>query len=93
MLKVNVKTKGVRFTLPVPYAMLSMGVSLFASKRFQEQIHKWTKEEWDKNKWKFTLPVIDKELLKPIVKELKKYPGFVLVDVKAQDGTEVKIRL
>ena len=32
-------------------------------------------------------------MLKPIVKELKNYKGIVLVDVRAKDGTEVKVRL
>lgn len=41
----------------------------------------------------FSFPFIDKEMLKPIIKELQNYKGLVLVDVKAQDGTEVKIRL
>jgi uncharacterized pyridoxamine 5'-phosphate oxidase family protein len=30
---------------------------------------------------------------KPIVKELKNYKEIVLVDIKAEDGTEVKVRL
>lgn len=46
-----------------------------------------------KKKLDFAFPLIDKKSLKPIVKELKNYKGIVLVDVKAKDGTEVKVRL
>lgn len=41
----------------------------------------------------FTFPLIDKQTLIPIVKELQNYKGIVLVDVKAKDGTEVKVKL
>lgn len=46
-----------------------------------------------KEKVDFVFPIIDKESLKPIVNEMKNYKGLVLVDVKAKDGTEVKVRL
>ncbi|MCQ6268247.1 hypothetical protein M1K46_21805 [Fictibacillus sp. WQ 8-8] len=93
MLQLKVKTKDVRFTMPIPYALLSMGISIFSSTFFQQQLQKWTKDYSDRKKSSFTMPIIDKEMLKSIVKELKNYPGLILVDVKAQDGTEVKIRL
>lgn len=51
------------------------------------------KRAFRKKKLDFTFPLIEKNTLKPIVKELKKYKGIVLVDVKAKDGTEVKVRL
>jgi hypothetical protein len=38
-------------------------------------------------------PSIDKTELKHIIKELKKHKGLELVNVKAQDGTEVIVRL
>lgn len=41
----------------------------------------------------FAFPRINKKTLKPIVKELKNYKGIVLVEVKAKDGTEVKVKL
>ncbi|MFJ7953748.1 hypothetical protein ACIQZG_19785 [Lysinibacillus sp. NPDC096418] len=93
MMHVNVKAKGVRLIIPVPYAMLNIVLSILSSKLLQKCVNKWTKEYFEKNKVDFTFPLIDKEMLKPIVKELKNNKGVVLVDVKAQDGTEVKIRL
>ncbi|WP_458354195.1 hypothetical protein [Peribacillus frigoritolerans] len=93
MMHVKVKAKGVRFTVPVPYAILNIIISILSSKIIQRNVNKWTKEHFERKKLDFTFPLIDKEMLKPIVKELKNYKGIVLVDVRAKDGTEVKVRL
>ncbi|ATP42140.1 hypothetical protein CSE16_20175 [Solibacillus sp. R5-41] len=93
MIHVKVKSKGVRFTIPIPYAVLNIAISILSSKLFQRNLNKWTKESFKRKKLDFSFPLIDKKLLKPIVKELKNYKGIMLVDVKAQDGTEVKVRL
>ena len=93
MLYVKVKTKDVRFTIPIPYAMLNIAISVLSSKLLQRNVNKWTTEHFERKKIDFTFPLIDKKTLKPIVKELKNYKGIVLVDVKASDGTEVKVRL
>lgn len=93
MLHVKVKTKDTHFNIPIPYAMLHVAISILSSKFLHRHANKWTKEYFERKKWDFTFPLIDKETLKPIVKELKKYKGIVLVDVKAKDGTEVKVRL
>ncbi|WP_342534837.1 hypothetical protein MHI04_11530 [Lysinibacillus sp. FSL K6-1151] len=93
MMHVKVKAKDVRFTVPVPYAVLTIVLSTLTSKWIQQSVNKWTKAYFDRKKIDFSFPFIDKEMLKPIIKELQNYKGLVLVDVKAQDGTEVKIRL
>ncbi|UPW81275.1 hypothetical protein [Lysinibacillus sp. Ag94] len=93
MMYVKVKAKDVRFTIPVPYAFLSFVIAILSSKFVQQKAHKWTKEHFERKKLDYTFPLIDKEALKPIVKELKSYKGIVLVDVKAKDGTEVKVKL
>ena len=93
MMHVKVKTKDVRFTIPIPYATLTMIISILSSKFFQQNANKWTKDHFERKKLDFTIPLIDKKMLKPIVEELKNHKGTVLVDVKAKDGTEVKIRL
>ncbi|MGN1387551.1 MAG: hypothetical protein ACI4XS_13210 [Bacillus sp. (in: firmicutes)] len=93
MMHVKVKTKDVQFNLPIPYAFLNVAVSIVSSKLFQQKAHKWTKERLERKKLDFAFPQLDKKTLKPIVKELKKHKGIVLVDVKANDGTEVKVRL
>lgn len=93
MMHVKVKAKDVRFTVPVPYTVLIIVLSILTSKWIQQQANKWTTAYFDKKKIDFTFPLIDKEMLKPIIKELQNFKGLVLVDVKAQDGTEVKVRL
>ncbi|WP_330501737.1 hypothetical protein V2I71_23170 [Peribacillus frigoritolerans] len=93
MMHVKVKAKDVRFTVPVPYAILNIVISILSSKFLQQNVNKWTKEHFERKKLDFTFPHLDKNMLKPIVKELKNYKGFVLVDVRAKDGTEVKVRL
>lgn len=93
MMSVKVKANGVRFTIPIPYAILNMAISILSSKIFWKNINKWTKEYFKRKKLDFTFPPIDKKTLKPIVNELKNFKGIVLVDVKAKDGTEVKVRL
>lgn len=93
MMHVKVKTKGIRLTVPIPYVILNIAVSIGFSRFFQQKISEWTKESLEEKNSGFTLPPIDKKTLKPILKELKNSKGVVLVDVKAKDGTEVKIRL
>ncbi|MED3996075.1 hypothetical protein P4647_15655 [Peribacillus frigoritolerans] len=93
MMYVKVKAKDVRFTIPVPYAILNIVISILSSKFLQQNVNKWTKEHFERKKLDYTFPHIDKNMLKPIVKELKNYKGIVLVDVRAKDGTEVKVRL
>ncbi|MEO4052816.1 hypothetical protein [Solibacillus sp. CAU 1738] len=93
MMNVKVKAKNVRLSIPVPYTVLNIAISILSSKFLQQNLNKWTKEHFERKKIDFTFPLIDKNVLKPIVKELKNYKGIVLVDVKAKDGTEVKVRL
>ncbi|QTD41820.1 hypothetical protein [Sporosarcina sp. Te-1] len=93
MMHVKVKAKDIRLSLPIPYVILNVAISLLSSKFIQHFVNKWTKESFERKKLDFTFPDINKETLKPILKELKNYKGMVLVDVKAEDGTEVKVRL
>ncbi|MED3803520.1 hypothetical protein P4562_16455 [Lysinibacillus xylanilyticus] len=93
MMYVKVKTKDVRFTIPVPYVFLNVAIAILSSKFIQQSANKWTKGHFERKNIDFTIPLIDKKTLKPIVQELKNYKGIVLVDVKAKDGTEVKVKL
>lgn len=93
MMHVKVKAKDVRLTIPIPYAILNIVIYILSSKFLQKNVNKWTKEHFERKKLDFTFPLIDKNMLKSIVKELKNYKGIVLVDVRAKDGTEVKVRL
>ncbi|MFJ6210219.1 hypothetical protein [Lysinibacillus sp. NPDC092081] len=93
MMHVKVKAKDVRFTIPIPYAFLNIAISILSSNFLQKHVNKWTKEQFERKNLDFTFLLIEKKTLKPIVKELRNYKGIVLVDVKAKDGTEVKVRL
>ncbi|MFC7686321.1 hypothetical protein [Ureibacillus sp. GCM10028918] len=93
MMHVKVKTQDVRLSIPIPYTLLNLVISVISSNLFQQKMSKWTKDHFERKEMEFPFPVIDKKTLKPIIEELKNYKGLVLVDVKAQDGTEVKIRL
>jgi hypothetical protein len=93
MLQVSVKTKGAKFSIPVPYILLNAGVSILTSRLLIRHANKWSKPHLDKNNISFTIPSIDKKALKKIISELKKHKGVELVNVKAQDGTEVIVKL
>jgi len=93
MIHLKVKTKDIRFTIPIPYTFLSVAISISSSKYLQKMINKWTHPHFERKNMEFTFPLIDKKMLMPIVKELKHNKGIVLVDIKAKDGTEVKVRL
>ncbi|MCM3720227.1 hypothetical protein [Fictibacillus phosphorivorans] len=93
MLHVNVKTKDIKFSIPVPYILLNIGISILTSKVLIRHANKWSKPHLEKKKIPFTIPSIDKRELKTIIKELKNHKGLELVNVKAEDGTEVIIKL
>ncbi|MBB4825570.1 hypothetical protein HNO89_002806 [Sporosarcina luteola] len=93
MMHIKVKSKDIRLSLPIPYIILNVAISLVSSKFIQQHVNKWTKESFERKKIDVAFPQLDIDLLKPIIKELKHYKGMVLVDVKAKDGTEVKVKL
>lgn len=93
MLQVKVKAKKFRFTIPIPYTMLNIVLSIVCSTFFRKVMNRWIKEQFKMEKRVFIFPIIDKNTLQPVITELKNYKGLILVDVKAKDGTEVKVRL
>lgn len=93
MLDVMVKTKDVRLSIPVPYAFLNLGVLILSSNTLYRIINNLLKEHLKGQKISLTIPPIDKKALKPIVNELKRHKGMVLVHVNSQDGSEIKIKL
>ena len=93
MLNVKVKAGAVRLFIPVPYVILSIGISIISSELVNRLINKWVKESMKEKEQTFTMPPLNKQELKSIVSELKKHKGLGLVNVKAKDGTEVVIKL
>ncbi len=93
MLNVKVKTKSMRLYIPVPYVILNIGITIISSELVNRLINKGIKESMKDKEQFFTMPAINKKDLRKIVSELKKNKGLMLVDVKANDGTEVIIKL
>lgn len=93
MINVKVKTKGIRFSLPVPYLFLNLGISILSSEFMHKQMNKWVKESMKEKEMSLTIPKLNKRELGKIVRELKSHRGLEIVDVHAKDGTEVFIRL
>ncbi|MDN4606099.1 hypothetical protein [Sporosarcina highlanderae] len=93
MLKVKVKTEKFKLSIPLPYVLLSIGISIISSKWLRKLINEQiVKNAEDKSK-AYAIPELDKRELKSIVSELRNHKGTRLVNVKAKDGTEVIVRL
>lgn len=89
MLKVRVKVKDRKFSIPVPYAVLNLASLIITSKRVNRFINKAI----EKDDSKFIFPEIDRKDLKPLLQGLSKYKGLVLVETRLKDGTEVEVKL
>ncbi|MFB3166837.1 hypothetical protein P5G62_006920 [Neobacillus sp. 179-C4.2 HS] len=89
MLKVKVKAKDIRFSIPVPYGVLNLVSLIITSKRITRLINKAIEKDGSK----FIFPEIERKDLKPLLQGLSKYSGLILVDTKLKDGTEVEVRL
>ncbi|MGR3764202.1 hypothetical protein [Rossellomorea sp. NS-SX7] len=90
MLKVNVKVQNKRYSIPVPYAILHVVGLIITSKRINRLINKAIKKGGSST---FTFPEIKRNELKPLLRELSKYRGLILVDTRLKDGTEVVVKL
>lgn len=90
MIKITIKVNAKRFFIPVPYAFLDLFIGLLTSKRILELVNRAIEKKAEK---KFQIPYINKNDLKPLIKELSKQKGLMLVETSLKDGTEVSIRL
>lgn len=90
---VKVKSKNVSFTVPIPYMILNLGISILSSKMLHQHVNKWSREYIKKKKIPFVIPPLDKTALKQVVDELRNHKGLVLIDITAKDGTEVRVKL
>lgn len=95
MIKVFIQVENHRkYTIPVPYSFLQVGCSILSSKLLWRQLYKVTNKYAEKPLPILTIdPVLGKKQLKQLVREIKHYKGFELVDVTLQDGTKVKVNL
>lgn len=89
MLKVKVKAKDKRFSIPVPYAALNLVCLILTSKRINRLINKAIEKDGSK----FIFPEIERKDLKPLLHGFSQHRGLILVETKLKDGTEVVVRL
>jgi hypothetical protein len=89
MLKVKVKVKDIRFSIPVPYGVLNLVSLIITSKRINILINKAIEKDGSK----FIFPEIERKDLKPLLQGLSKHSGVILVETKLKDGTEVEVKL
>jgi hypothetical protein len=89
MIKVRIKVKDKKYTIPVPYGFLTIIGSLLTSKLITRLVNKAIKKDGHH----ITFPEIKKDELKPLIKALSEYKGLVMVETKFHDGTEVWVRL
>jgi hypothetical protein len=89
MLKVKLKVKDKRFTIPVPYGVLNLVSLIITSKRITRLINKAIEKDGSK----FIFPEIERKDLKPLLQGLSKHSGVILVETKLKDGTEVEVKL
>ena len=89
--KIKIKSKGIRFIIPVPYTILHLAVGIVTSKLIRSIINRSISK--DDGIEDFQIPDITRHDLKPLLKQLQELKGFVLVDTLLEDGTEVSVKL
>lgn len=90
MMRVKIKAKGRRFIIPIPYALLHLFIGVLTSKRILAIVKHAIEKEGKKN---FQIPNMNRNDLKPLLRELSEQKGLLLVETILKDGTEVSIRL
>lgn len=89
MLKVKLKVKGKRYSIPVPYGVLNLISMIITSKKFNTLINKGIEKDGSK----FVFPEIERKDLKQLLEGLTEHGGVILVETKLKDGTEVEVKL
>lgn len=89
-MKIKIKVNAKRFIIPVPYAFLHLFIGILTSKRILVLVNRVIEKKAKKN---VQIPYINKNDFKPLLKELSKQRGLMLVETSLKDGTEVSIRL
>ncbi|MBS4219797.1 hypothetical protein KHA96_15895 [Bacillus sp. FJAT-49711] len=95
MLKVKVKLKDKReFTVPLPYALLHAGGWIASSPLLWKFVNnKVIQKNIEENAKSYIPASIDRKEVKKLLREIKRYRGLTIVEVKDKDGTEVVVRL
>ncbi|MCD2492597.1 hypothetical protein LQE92_08150 [Lacrimispora sp. NSJ-141] len=87
-MRVKIRTKDMRFFLPVPVSMIGLVIRMIPSKVFEE-MRMNTPEPYDSLLTKENIVMISRECL-DIMKENKR---LEIIHVEAADGTFVSIKL
>ncbi|REB11019.1 hypothetical protein DVB69_01385 [Sporosarcina sp. BI001-red] len=95
MLKVKVKQKGkIEFTVPLPYLLLNVGGWIATSPLLWKFVNStFIQKNIDKNAKSFIPISIERQDVRHILREIKRYRGLTIVEVKDKDGTEVVVKL
>ena len=95
MLKVKVKLKDKKeFTVPLPYALLQASGWFVSSPMLWKFINNTFIQKNVEEKAKSFIPAsIDRREVRNLLREIKRYRGLTIVEVKDKDGTEVMVRL
>lgn len=83
-MRIYVKTNGRRFFIPVPLCVANLAISIVQSPFIQRYI-----PEKDKK----YVEMIDYNILKNCISDLRGYRGLKIVEVRSKDGTEVTITI
>lgn len=86
-MKVTILAEKKRYTIPLPFFVLHLAGWIICRKWFWRWINKRTK------KFTFPIPLVSKQLIQPVLSEIKEYKGLTIVDVKDKNGNGVNIRL
>ncbi|MCJ8010046.1 hypothetical protein ACFFF5_21640 [Lederbergia wuyishanensis] len=95
MLKVKVKLKDKKeFTVPLPYALLQAGGWVVSSPMLWKFVNNSVIQKNVEEHAKSFIPTsIDRKEVRKLLREIKRYRGLTIVEVKDKDGTEVVVRL
>ncbi|WEG10979.1 hypothetical protein PU629_12410 [Pullulanibacillus sp. KACC 23026] len=90
MMKIGIKAKGRAFSIPVPYALVNLSIGILTSRGLRAIANRAIEKH---GKTTFQIPNINKKDFTPILSELSKQKGLVLVETSMKNGTKVSIKL
>lgn len=90
-MKVVVKSEEINLNLYIPMFVLTNGIRL--TKFINKNYNKDNKSDKSIEKAIKYIDYVDINIIMSAIKELKKYKGLTLVEVKASDGTYVLIKI
>ncbi|MDZ5010210.1 hypothetical protein GNF77_15100 [Clostridium perfringens] len=90
-MKIVVKSKETNFTLYIPMFILTSGIKL--TSYISTKYHKHNNSDKDLQNFIKYIDYIDMESIMLGMKELKKHKGLILVEINANDGDYVLVRV